>query len=269
MKKSTALLILVVTCASPHLPAGVVLEMITRDTSGTKTETSTIYAESGKARLDNLGGNSNSETTMIFRDEQMLMLNHQEKTYVVIDEAMFNQMNAQMSDVMKQMEAQLANVPPEQRAMMEQMMKGHMKTLAPAQQQVAPLRIDAVGSGSWNSYSCTLYAVHNENEKVQEICAASMDQIEGSDEVVGAFSKMAEFMNKLMASVPGAYAAGMAGNPTEMMDRIDGFPVHTRHFVNGQLRQEVSLESATAQELDPVLFSPPGDYKRTELMQPR
>ena len=268
MKKSAGILIFVVTCTSPHLHAGVVLEMITKDASGTKMETSTIYAESGKVRLDNLGGNSNSEMTMIFRDEQMLMLNHQEKTYVVMDEAMFDQINAQMSDAMKQMEAQLANVPPEQRAMMEQMMKGHMETLAPVPQQVAPaLRIDAIGSGDWASYSCTLYAVHDEREKVQEICAASMDQIEGSGEVVGAFSKMAEFMNMLMASVPGAYAAGMAGNPTEMMDRIDGFPVHTLHFVNGKLRQEVSLESVTAQELEPGLFSPPGDYKRQELIQ--
>jgi hypothetical protein len=270
MKKSTTLLILALTCASPHLLAGVVLEMITRDASGTQTETSTISAESGKVRLDNLGGNSSSEMTMIFRDEQMLMLNHQEKTYVVMDETMFDQINAQMSDAMKQMEAQLANVPPEQRAMMEEMMKGHMETLAPVQQPVAPaLRIEAIGSGDWDSYSCTLYAVHEENEKVQEICAASLDQIEGAGEVVGAFRKMAEFMNKLMASVPGDSAAGMAGNPTQMMDRIDGFPVHTLHFVNGQLRQEDSLKSATAQELEPGLFSPPGGYKRQELMQQR
>ena len=270
MKKSTTLLILALTCASPHLLAGVVLEMITRDASGTQTETSTISAESGKVRLDNLGGNSSSEMTMIFRDEQMLMLNHQEKTYVVMDETLFDQINAQMSDAMKQMEAQLANVPPEQRAMMEEMMKGHMETLAPVQQPVAPaLRIEAIGSGDWDSYSCTLYAVHEENEKVQEICAASLDQIEGAGEVVGAFRKMAEFMNKLMASVPATSAAGMAGNPTQMMDRIDGFPVHTLHFVNGQLRQEDSLKSATAQELEPGLFSPPGGYKRQELMQQR
>ncbi len=161
MKKSTTLLILVVTCASPHLLAGVVLEMITKDASGTQTETSTIYVEAGKVRLDNLGGNSNSEMTMIFRDEQMLMLNHQEKTYVVMDETMFDQINAQMSDVMKQMEAQLANVPPEQRAMMEQMMKGHMETLAPVPQQVVPaLRIKAIRSDDWDSYSCTAYNVH-------------------------------------------------------------------------------------------------------------
>jgi hypothetical protein len=268
MKKSTTLLILVATCASPHLSAGVVLEMVTQDAAGTKTETSTIYAESGKVRLDSRGGNSNSEMTMIFRNEQMLMLNHQEKTYVVMDETMFDQINAQMSDAMKQMEAQLANVPPEQRAMMEQMMKSHLETLATVPPQVAPtLRIEAIGSGDWDSYSCTLYAVHEESEKVQEICAASLDQIDGSGEVVAAFSKMAEFMNKLMASVPGPYAAGMAGNPTEMMDRIDGFPVHTLHFVNGQLRQEVSLESAKVQELEPGLFSPPGGYKRQELIQ--
>ena len=75
---------------------------------------------------------------------------------------------------------------------------------------------------------------------------------------------MAEFMKKLAASLP--FAANMT-NPTEMMDQFEGFPVHTLHFENGKLRQEVSLESANEQSLGQDLFTPPSDYKRQDFMQ--
>ena len=60
MKKSTAILIILSTCACPHLLAGVVLEMVTKSASGKQMETSKIYAESGKVRIDNVGGKDNS-----------------------------------------------------------------------------------------------------------------------------------------------------------------------------------------------------------------
>ena len=94
-----------------------------------------------------------------------------------------------------------------------------------------------------------------------------MDQIGGSGEVMGAFMAMAEFMKKMMASLP--FASGMTGSPTEMMDQFDGFPVHTLHYDNGKLRQEVSLESATEQALGEDLFNPPAGYQRQDMMKPR
>ena len=267
MKKISAILIILSICISQHLRAGVVLEMVTKNATGTETETSRIYAESGKVRIDNIGGSHNSETSIIFRDKQLLMLNHRDKTYSIMDDGMFDEMNSQMSAAMRQMEEQMAKVPPEQRAMMERMMKGRMKTFAPSPQVTPTFRVDALGLSEWGPYSCTQYAVYDNTEKVQEVCAASMDQIEGSGEVMGAFKAMAEFMKKMTASLP--FASGMTGSPTEMMDQFDGFPVHTLHYDNGKLRQEVSLESATEQALGEDLFNPPASYQRQDMMKPR
>ena len=61
---------------------------------------------------------------MIFRDDLFLMINHDDKTYTVIDEATLEQIGSRMSAAMTKMEAQLAQMPPEQRAMMEKMMQG-------------------------------------------------------------------------------------------------------------------------------------------------
>ena len=111
MRKLTTILIAILTCASQQLFAGVVLEMLTKDGAGNDIGTSKIYAESGMVRLDNIDGNSDVDMSMIFQDNEFLMLNHEDKTYFVMDEAMLEEMNSQMSAAMRQMEAQLANVP--------------------------------------------------------------------------------------------------------------------------------------------------------------
>ena len=269
MKKLTAILITILICASHQLFAGVVLEMRTNDGSGNETGTSKIYAESGMVRLDNVGGSSDEQMSMIFQGDKFLMLNHNDKTYFVMDEAMLEEMNSQMSAAMKQMEEQLANVPAAQREMVERMMKGQMKGMMPQQTPIEAPRVETGGSSQWRSYPCVKYTIYSGNEKTQEICAASMDQIEGSEEIMAAFRKMSEFVNKMTASLPDLIASRVAGNPMEMMDQIDGFPVHTLQFDKGKVSQEVTLESAIEQALEESLFTPPGDYKKQDLFNNR
>jgi hypothetical protein len=265
MRRLTAILIAILTCASQQLFAGVVLEMLTKDGSGNDIGTSKIYAESGMVRLDNIGGNSDVDMSMIFQDNKFLMLNHEDKTYFVMDEAMLEEMNSQMSTAMRQMEAPRANVPAEQREMIERMMKGKMQGMMPQQAQTEQPRVEVGGTSQWRSYPCVKYTIYSGNEKTQEICAASMDQIEGAGEVVVAFRMMAVFMKKMVASMPDMIASRIAANPMEMMDQIDGFPVHTLQFEQGKLSQEASLESVSAQALEKSLFVPPGDYKKQDM----
>jgi len=265
MKKLTAILIAILICTSQQLFAGVVMEMRTNDGSGNEIGTSKIYAESGMVRLDNVGGSSDAQMSMIFQGDKFLMLNHEDKSYFVMDEAMLEEMNSQMSAAMRQMEAQLANVPAEQREMVERMMKGNMKGMMPQQTPIEAPRVETGGSSQWRSYPCVKYTIYSGNEKTQEICAASMDQIEGAGEVIEAFRKMAGFMKKMIASLPDMIASRVAANPMEMMDQIDGFPVHTLQFEQGELSQETSLESVSAQALEKSLFAPPGDYKKQDL----
>jgi len=270
MKKLNAILIFVLVLTSPTALAGVVMDMITKDGSGKQTGASKIYVLSEMVRIDNIGQSSGEQMSMIFRGEEFLMLNHKDKTYTVMDEAMREETTSQMSAMMKQMEEQLANVPPEQRAMAEKMMQGRMKEVMPSQAQVAPPpppRVEAGESSEWKSYPCVKYTVYSSGEKSEEICAASPDAIEGSEEVMRGFRKMAEFLKKMTESLPGPFGGGMAQNPMNMMEQIDGFPVHTLHFENGQISQEVSLESVTEQALEESLFAAPDNYKKQDLFK--
>ena len=72
------------------------------------------------------------------------------------------QLAQQMSGMMAQMQAAMKNMTPEQRAMMEKMMKGKMPQAAAA----APKTVyTAKGSGSVNGFSCTKYEGDLSGEK--------------------------------------------------------------------------------------------------------
>ena len=62
----------------------------------------------------------------------MVMLDKAKNKYQEIDEQTMDQMAHQMSGAMAQMDAAMKNMPPEQRAMMEKMMKGKMPQAAAA-----------------------------------------------------------------------------------------------------------------------------------------
>ena len=263
MKKSLAAIFSILLL--PTLAyGGVVMEMVTRDTAGQETDRTRIYAQSKMIRMEQVvEDEAGPENTMIFLGNEFLYVNHEDKSYIVMDESMVNDVSARISDAMKEMEAELANMPPEQRAMVEQMMKGRMQ--GTTEQQKAPSaepRIESVGSGNWQSYKCREYAVFVGQEKIQDICAADLDDVDGADEAVEAFRGMAAYMQKMTESMPTMAEDPM--NPGKLMSEIDGFPVHTMDYKNGEVTGDVSLDSVTEKNLEPSLFAAPAGYRRED-----
>lgn len=201
---------------------------------------------------------------MLFRNQEFVVLNHQERTYLVLDEAMMTRLGSQMDAAMQQMQAQLAGMPAEQRAMVEQMMQGRMGAMmgGGAEPKPAPTAQET-GVGVWQSGPCTEYAVSRGGVKIQEICAAALGDIDGAQEMMQAFTDMAAFLQKVIAAMPGPMAEAMVNNPLGLMDQIQGFPVRTRDIVNGQVRAETTLDAVVERDLDSALFDIPADYKRT------
>jgi hypothetical protein len=158
------------------------------------------------------------------------------------------------------MEAQLASMPPEQRAMAEQMMQSQMPGMM-GDEESTPMRVEAIGPGEWRGRDCTRYAVFIGPEKSQDVCAAPLDQVDGSADMMEAFHGMAKFVKKLTESLPGPLAASISDNPGAVMEEIDGFPVHSVEYQYGQATGEVSLQSIVEQELEASVFAAPDGYR--------
>jgi hypothetical protein len=234
------------------------MDLVSRDASGQETERAKIYAQDGMLHMDQ---GPDAEAAMIFLGDSFLYVNHRDKSYIVMDEAMLEEVSAQISDAMKEVEAQLANMPPEQRAMVEQMMQGEMKGMMGKQGSAAPKpRVERLGTSKWQSYACRQYAVYEGQDKTQQVCASKLDDVPGADEAIEAFIGMAAYMRKMAESMPMFKDEGL--NPGDLMDQIDGFPVHTIDYRNGKVLQETSLDSVSEQDLDEKLFEAPAGYRR-------
>ena len=245
---------------STPLYAGVALDMVRTDPSGEEIERNEIFAQSGMLRIDSGGGPFSSDVSMIFLGDKFLVVDHDEKSYIIMDEAMLDAVSSKISEAMKQMEAQLASMPPEQRAMAEQMMQSQMPGMM-GDQEPSPMRVETIGPGEWRGRNCTRYAVFVGPEKSQDVCAAPLDQVDGAADMMEAFHGMAKFVKKLTESLPGPLAASISDNPGAVMEQIDGFPVHSVEYQYGQASGEVSLESIEEQELEASVFAAPDGYK--------
>ena len=241
--------------------AGVEMNLVTEVPAGDIEESITVLAQDGKIRMEEIGDSSGEDMAMVFVDNKFIVIDHGNQSYIVMDEAMVAEVGSKMNAAMAEMKAQLAGMPPEQRAMVEQMMEQQMGgIMGEAEDSGPPLRVVETGSGSWESGDCTQYSVYEGDEKTQEVCAAALSDVEGADEALEAFTSMAKFMKSLAESMPGPMGASMAENPMLLMEQIDGFPVHTVDYANGAIASETTLKSVEEKSLDPALFTVPDGY---------
>jgi hypothetical protein len=264
VSNSKSLVVATILAVTTPLYAGVEMDLVTTDPDGAVTESVKLYAQSGKIRMQDIGDTSGQEMSMIFVGQEFIVVDHDDKSYIVMDEAMVQEMGVKVNAAMEQMRAQLADMPPEQRAMVEQMMQGQMAGMMGSEEESNPTRVEQTGSGSWQSGPCTEYTVFEGDQKTQQICAAPLGEVEGADEAMAAFENMAKFINSLAESMPGPLGESMAENPMGLIDQIDGFPVRTVDYVDGQVSSETTLSSVADSDLDPALFAIPEGYTQQD-----
>ncbi|MEO1246839.1 MAG: hypothetical protein AAFX56_14250 [Pseudomonadota bacterium] len=248
---------------STQAVAGNVMELLTRDMSGKELERMTSYTEGTRSRMDQTG--ADGSFSIIFLDDEFLYLDHAQKNYMVMDEAMLEGVSQQINEAMKEMEAELANLPPEQRAMVEEMMKGQMGSMG-VNTEIPVLEIRNIGSDSYQSYDCTLVEMLEDGTKIQEICSVDFSEVDGSGELRDSFIRMGTLLSKLYDSMP--FNGEGIRNPMEMLDEMEGFPVRAVEFENGKAVRETVLESSEEKDIDGDMFELPSGYSRIDPLAP-
>lgn len=259
----------VAACAALPVSAGSVFEMTQ---SGRSAVEQTISIQDGKLRVDVPAMSNTPATTMILADEDLLILNEAEGSFYRITPATIEelgqalgQVNDQLSAAMEQMQAQLANLPPQQREMMERMMRDRMPNMAAMTEAAPPVRIEQGGGQTVGGYACTDYSIYAGETLVQELCAADFDDVPGATEMAAVIGRMAGFFERLREAMPPALQ-GMQNNPFDTMSQIEGFPVRTRTYVNGGLQQELVLSAAETRDLPASLFEVPANLTERDLL---
>lgn len=272
--KSTVLVFLLAWMGLSLGNPGVVFEIeTTYFDDGQPTDVDTVFV-SVEGKLLSIETHSTDKSgaagSMIYRGDrdEMITVNHKEKSYVVIDKETVAGLAGQISDAMKQVQERLKDLPEGQRTAMEKMLKEQMKL---PESQSTPSEIKRTNEKQrMHGYPCVKYIVLREGVVVREIWVTDWDNVEGSDEANAALKDMAAFFDDIMSAFEsslGQFGGGfdMTRNPFSELDELDGFPIVTRYFSDEELTMESAFRSAQRRTLDPAAFEPPSGYKRQEM----
>jgi hypothetical protein len=258
--------------------AGVFIEMSDHDVaSGKMTPRHNLYAQGGMLRADSTDGH----TVVVFKDNSMFMLDSSNKTYRVLDKAAMDQMAGKMNDVMSQMQAKMAAMPPEQRATMERMMQS-MGTSMPGAAGAAKPHVydaqDAGTSGSAGGRSCHMWNATRDGKPTEQMCVVPESSLPGTAEVMTAIRNAAAFNQQFLDGMQahgGAAASlssgsgGIMAQHLNVMQKIGGVPVATRHYdsTTGALDSTESVMTQWQQRsIDASQFEIPAGYTRKDFM---
>ena len=254
------LLLLTIAFASTAASAGVYMESSEIEL-GVKPppapEVSKIWFDGGRMRSNDGTGDG-----AIFKEQKIYALDGDKKTYSVIDKATMDRMGGQMAEARKKMEAQMANLPPERRAMMEQMMS---QMGGGAAKKAVKRDVTSTGrSETVAGIKCTVWEVVVDGVKEQELCASPVSSMPGGAEVMKTMREIGEMMKGLSEGL-GPMAKRSATEAWTDIAKINGVPILTRDFDGGKATSEKRLSVIRSESVPGSTFEVPAGYKERKM----
>lgn len=252
---------LTMTAAWAH--AGTVMETLNKDLAGNQGESiTTTYAQAGRMRVES----ATSDSFVIFRDDALYSVNRKEKSYLVMDRAAMKKMVDQISPALRQMQEQLAKMPPEQRAQMERMMGNKLPDMGKS--SVQEVRKTA-RTGKIGGYSCNYVEVTEDGVVSNELCVVAPAALKGGDELMNAALKMSSLVQEMTKGMDAPWLKQTIDRQTENYGKIGGIPVLSRYYAGGKAANETTLKSIRTQALPANTFDVPEGYARKDVMVQR
>jgi hypothetical protein len=252
--------VLIIFTIAPAATAATIMEMTMQEAASEEAGRLGVTIDGELLRMDIEPATGQEKMSIIFRGDrdEMILLDHTKSEATVIDKATMDQIAAQMSQAMEQMEQAMANVPAEQRAMMQGMMKGKMGGMMMESPPPTEVRKTSE-TGTTNGYSWVKYDIYQEGGKIQECLVTDWSNLEIDPSTFNVFKEMAALFEEFGKSI-GADMSAATNNPFEEMNNLEGFPVVTRQFEGGVMHSATELKSVTTRTVEAALFENPG-YK--------
>jgi hypothetical protein len=236
--------------------AGVYVEMVDHDIRTDKIELSQkMYVQNGLGRFVDKDG----RVTLI-KDGTLYIIDDAEKSYVAVDKATLEQLAKKISGAMEQVKEQLAKMPPEQRAQVEQMMPG----MSGDDHKWTVEALDTGKSDKVDGRSCRIWDVKRDGELDDQLCVVPYSSLAGKENFQVVFANFAKVFEEMAKSIP--MLAGMMTNEFSAQAKVNGFPVRSRAYESGKLGDEEHLMKVWREEAVPAsVFEIPAGYKRKQM----
>lgn len=247
MRKQFALATLLV--ATSPLWAGKRITMESVDLDTNKTTTREILIDADRLRM---GDGTNTVLFLTKGGSRLVIIDKARNQYRELDQATVEQMTQTMQGAMAQMQAQMKNMTPEQRAAMERIMGA---VVNPPGTPVVTTTYTAKGSNTVNGFRCTNYEGLRAGAKTSEICAAAPADLKLSAADFQVFQKLQEFAASLLSAVENSPMASLVPIDTIAPKGVNGYPVQMTTFANGKATARQSLKSVADATVSDADFS--------------
>jgi hypothetical protein len=245
--------------AAPLFAAEGVL-LVQKVTTGTKTTTSQVQIEKDRMRAEMDGANGEKQAIVFDGQKQvMTIIDYDGKTYSEMTKADADQMGAQVSDAMAQMQEQMAKMPPAQRAQMEAMM-GRMGGAMATQTPKTEYR--AAGSDQVGKWTCAKYEGFRNNEKVAEVCTVDPKVLGFALADFEITKQMAEFFKKMVPQ--GADRMFAIGTPEAA--GFSGLPIRRIEYSKGQVTSTTDSSEVSRQNFAASSYAVPAGFQKQDMM---
>ena len=242
--------------AAQAASAGVYVEMVDHDIKANKTELAQkIYVQNGNGRFVDAEGHAT-----LIKNGTFYIIDDTDKSYVMFDKATMEQLAKKISDAMEKMKAQLAQLPAEQRAQMEQMMPG----LSGSDRKWTVEVVDTGKSDKVDGRNCRIWDVKRDSKLSDQICVVPYSDLPGKENFQVMFANFAKVFEEMAKSVP--MMAGMMTNEFSAQTKVNGFPVRSRGYEEGKLGDDEQVMKVWREETIPAAtFEIPAGYKQKQM----
>ncbi len=231
-------------------------------TNGDKTTTTETQIEKTRMRTEVTGPNGR-RNIMVFDGgaQVMRMIDEEKKEYSELTKADVDRLQAQMQGAMAQLQQQMANLPPEQRARMEAMMQGAGRGIAGMAAAQRPEYRKTGGTDRVGRWTCEKYEGMRNGAKASEMCTVDPSAAGFTAADFEITKQFGEFFSKMMPQgMDRLFSVGTAG-PTG----FSGFPVRSISFDNnGKVTTTMELTDVSRQNFPDSLFAVPAGFKKRD-----
>ena len=265
MKLLNVTLLSIAICTSAGYAQAQGVVFVQKETVNGQTETNQIQMDKSHMRAESHA--SGNPMAFIFDGQKQtaLMVDMNKKTYTEITKADADRMRQQLDAATAQMQSQLANLPPEQRAIVEQMMRGRGgapggargANAAPA----AKVQYRPAGSDKVGQWACTKYEGYTGEQKTDEVCTVDPKDFGLNPGDFDVAQQLADFMKAMM---PGA-AAGLMVNGKVQDQGFAGIPVRHTTYRNGAVATVSELTELRHESIPASAFDPPAGFSKQAL----
>jgi len=233
-----------------------------KTTTGTNTLTSQVQIEKNRMRAETIGQNGRKQVVIFDGNAQVMrIVDDEAKTYQELTKEDVERLGGTMSAMMTQMQQQMQNLPPEQRARVEAMMQGRgMGTAA------APIEYKKTGTDKVGRWTCDKYEGTREGKKVMELCTVSPSAAGFTAADFQVTTQLSEFFSKLIPQASERMFRMGTGGP----NGFSGIPVRTVSYGgDGSVTTTSEVVDATRQNFSEATFAVPAGYEKRDFMAGR